>query len=276
MPVKVSWIRARACGPHASSSCAWAPVQRSARLVADEYQPIAATVASPRPSRPRRHPFPRRERAWSSASMRAAMSGQRSEGRGVRPRRIASTIRWGTTTCRGQLGGPSSLALVSASSEPWKGRRPARTSHSVKQNAYWSAAGPARLPVCCSGAMYGGVPTTMLAAVITVTDASRSSPDRELKCSALARSSSWCSVVGLARPKSMTLACPSSVIITLAGLKSRWTRLAWWAAASPRPASRITSTRACQECGFFIHSSRVDPRTSSMATMRPPDSTSTS
>src|SRR5262249_31805254 len=47
-----------------------------------------------------------------------------------------------------------------------------------------------------------------------------------------------------ANPKSPTRTRPSSPTSTFAGLKSRWTMPAVWAAASPRPAARNISTTA--------------------------------
>ncbi len=37
--------------------------------------------------------------------------------------------------------------------EPVNGREPVSASQSDRQNAYWSASGPADSPQCCSGAI---------------------------------------------------------------------------------------------------------------------------
>jgi hypothetical protein len=75
-----------------------------------------------------------------------------------------------------------------------------------------------------------------------------------------------------ASPKSVTRAWPLASTSTLSGLKSRWTRLAAWAAARPSPAPRNTSSTSRHERGDAAsHPRRVRPAASSMATnTRPP------
>ena len=77
--------------------------------------------------------------------------------------------------------------------------------------------------------MYAGVPTTAPAMV--------SSPST-LACGDDGSSTSWAPSIGRTRPKSVTQTRPSLPMRTLSGLKSRCTRPAACAAASPAPGRR--------------------------------------
>jgi hypothetical protein len=81
----------------------------------------------------------------------------------------------------------------------------------------------------------------------------------------LSRSASARAVRVMTSPKSATRTRPSSPTSTFAGLKSRCTRPAPWAAARPSPAARNTSTTRCHSRGVSSHRARSRPWTSSMA-----------
>jgi hypothetical protein len=83
--------------------------------------------------------------------------------------------------------------------------------------------------------------------------------------------------VAAARPKSTTRARPSSSMMTLVGVKSRWTTPSRWAAARPWPAATNTArisgqVRTCPESQVR----RVTPRMNSMAMNRSPSTSPTS
>ena len=80
-----------------------------------------------------------------------------------------------------------------------------------------------------------------------------------------------------ASPKSMTRTRPSWPTMTLSGLKSRCTRPARCAAASPSPAARNTCTMAAAARGFALsHWRSVWPSMSSVAMNTSPPSSPTS
>jgi hypothetical protein len=66
-------------------------------------------------------------------------------------------------------------------------------------------------------------------------------------------------------PKSLTATRPAWLMSTLSGLKSRWTRPARCAAASPRPAAKRTWSASRQVCGRSSHPRSVPPSTNSIA-----------
>ena len=138
-----------------------------------------------------------------------------------------------------------------------KGEDPVRASYSTTPRAHTSARGSAGCPRICSGAMYSGVPTIVPGTV-----------------------SPWLSS-SLTSPKSRILTSPSRVRNRFAGLMSRWTRPAPWAAASPRAAwrhqsaasrgsARPSASRACSVWpSYRAMTMKRRPSASSMPWMTP-------
>jgi len=127
--------------------------------------------------------------------------------------------------------------------------------------------------------MYGGVPITAPASVSGASAEPENDPDREggpmrsdgAEVSPPSSSRSDSSSVGRdavtsvrASPKSRTRARPSSPMITLAGLKSRWTRPSAWAAARPWAHCSSTSRTAGGLGRVSSHCDSVWPSTSSI------------
>ena len=104
---------------------------------------------------------------------------------------------------------------------PRNGRFPVSARYSATQNANWSARGSTLWPMCCSGAMYAGVPTTASSRVRPVSSSAGDSSGADWL--------SW-SFRAPTIPKSATFARPSAAISTFDGLKSRCTRPASCAA----------------------------------------------
>ncbi len=133
-------------------------------------------------------------------------------------------------------------ASSSCISRAAKGRAPVNSSMSTQPRAYRSArpstGTPFAPPVQRSGAMYGNEPMIMPVAVSSVP---------------------W-PPPALAMPKSSTFVTPPSVTITLAGLTSRWTMPASWAAPSAS-ATRAAHSRASASGGT--------PSSSTSARLRP-------
>ena len=250
---------ARRSSSHAPASRSRAPVQRSGSGVWLAHH----SAAVPAIAAPAIHGALRRPPVWrSSASSNASIVGQRWAALGCMPRRNVSPTPRGAGAPPGQLGGPARFATTSCSTVPPNGREPTSASHSETQNAYWSVAASSSSAACCSGAMYGGVPSTMPATVTGVArPRSSGSPSR--------LSMPWSeSPVRSARasPKSPTRARPSSPTSTLPGLKSRCSNPTAWAAASPRPAAMNTRTISRHGRSTAIHRRSVEPRTNSIAT----------
>ncbi len=123
-------------------------------------------------------------------------------------------------------------ASVSAAVSPLNARRPASISYSMHPRAKMSLRGSADSPRTCSGDMYPTVPSTVPGSVWTVTVVSPPRP------SAITRAE-------VARPKSRILICPSRVMKTLPGFRSRWTIPLAWADESPSAINAANSI-ACR------------------------------
>ena len=128
-------------------------------------------------------------------------------------------------------------------------------------------------PANCSSDMYAGVPT---ATPVWVSFCST----LEIRCGSVSSWSSEDVAPSLrASPKSTTFTRPSAPHSTLLGLKSRCTKPARWAAASPRPAAinvrRIVSHRS-GPCCSRTQPRRVSPSTYSIAMKTRPRCTPTS
>jgi hypothetical protein len=120
--------------------------------------------------------------------------------------------------------------IRSAAESPPKGRTPTAISYSITPREKMSARASTRSPRSCSGAMYGTVPTIAPSvdrvAVGSVLPAPAGGPTH------------------FARPKSSTFTRPSSLSMTFAGLRSRWTTPRSCAAESaPATSAAISSTR---------------------------------
>jgi len=112
----------------------------------------------------------------------------------ARPMTSSSGKRRGSTSL-GRGCGARMAASHSASVARRNGAVPLHVSISNTATAKMSVAGPSSLPSTCSGGMCPGEPNTSCPATRA----------------------------GAAMPKSMTLTCPSSSIIALRGVTSRWT-----------------------------------------------------
>ena len=130
----------------------------------------------------------------------------------------ASAIRWDTGSgwwCRID---PIRLAWVA----PANARSPVAISWSTQPSAHRSLRASASRPSSCSGAMYWKVPTIAPSRVSGWATVGEAATVRSLPPPTAALRAS---------PKSMSLA-PVRVIITLPGLRSRWTTPARWARSS--------------------------------------------
>ena len=192
----------------------------------------------------------------------------RARGSSMRRRTAAGGRRAGSLTSRASRTGSSGPARVRRPGGSWRmaprvatgpprsnGAEPSTANHSVAPSAHRSAAGPARWPLACSGATYGSDPK---AAVMV----------RSASCPAAATPVRvrWVSSWSEAIPKSASLARPSAVTMTFAGLTSWWTIPARWAASRASTSSSPTRAAAAHPTGPdpSTRSRRVGASTSSM------------
>ena len=133
---------------------------------------------------------------------------------------------------------------------PWNGWRPVNISYTTtpkeKTSLRWSAGNP----FACSGDMYAAVPRMMpawLAIMLSVGESDMLLAVRSFS-------------IAFARPKSSTFTLSSGVILTFAGLRSRWTM--------PRSCAASSASVIC--CAILsVSSTGSGPRRSRSASVSP-------
>ncbi len=161
-------------------------------------------------------PLSRCWRASSSALRKASASAGRRSGSFCSAQATIWSSSSGAAGLSSRTEGASSATCLSAietAASAWKGTCPVSSSKRITPIEYRSDCGETGLPCACSGDRYWAVP--MIEPVSVMSDA----PAR-------------------AMPKSVTLARPSSSIITLWGLRSRCT--------TPRRCAKRAARRICE------------------------------
>ena len=211
-------------------------------------------------------PVTRPARVSSNSSRASPISCSRLRGSLVRHRRSRYFTFSGVLAGRAPHSGSRSMmpTRISVAVRPGNVRFPLSTSYITQPKAQISVFRSTGLPEACSGLMYGTVPITTPASVISgIIVAVSASAERGRAAS-----------IALASPKSSTFTLPSAVILRLAGFKSRWTTPASCAAPSASATCRPRSSASLSGSGALARRCEsVSPGTySSTRNFTPPAS----